>query len=371
MESQLNSEKTFLDRSEERHGVLGGIEDFIQSTAYSAMQRPINGVVQLADHLGADWKAPELVIQAKDSDFATTAGTMTGTVLDVVLLSKATTAGLDELNLAGADSVLPTLASRGLSSGLMGLEMTALQPVPEGSNYWAAKEKGLGQNVSSFVIMNGVTSPLQKTLGDGVFSTIFSNTVAGAAGGAANVGIADLVDWKRPTVDQLGTVATWAELGAVMGTVQVATPYVNSAFSRLFKGGSASESSAEGDDADAANTGRGNNKLTDDSKEDADGQDANSVGNKKGGAMNRILRMALRRALMPKQGGFAGAGRSGETAGESGKASESAGSEAESGAVKSQNSGSRRQSGLADVHNGHEHKDKNGLPNLELVHDKP
>lgn len=69
-----------------RQGVAGWVEDFVQSAAYGAIQRPINGVVQLADHLGADWKAPELIDAPKDNNFATTTGSMAGTIVDVVLL---------------------------------------------------------------------------------------------------------------------------------------------------------------------------------------------------------------------------------------------------------------------------------------------
>jgi hypothetical protein len=304
------------------------------------VQRPINGVVQFADHLGADLKAPQLLASPKDNNWETAGGNMAGTIIDVALLSKATGAALNEAGLAGEDAIVSPMVSRGISSGLMGLEMTAMQPVPEGTNYWAAKEKSLGQNVSSFLIMNAVSAPLQKSLGDGVFSTVFSNTVAGAAGGVANVGISDLVDWKKPTMDQLGTVATWTELGAVMGGIQAATPYISDAASRVFRGSGSGDDAADGATTNGATLDKSlkssdNPNGADDGDE---GSDANAGSGKKS-AWQRILKMAVRRALMPKPGG-AGSGAPKPPPAESADAASAA------------------------------HKHKLGLPNLELVEAK-
>lgn len=332
MELELTTSQ-LLDPGKTREGASGGIEDFLQSAAYSAFQRPVNGVVQFADHLGADWKSPQLVSAPDDNNFATGAGTMAGTIADVVLLSKASSGALKDLGLSGPESTLSPMASRAVNAGITGLTMSIISPVPEGTNYWAAKAKGLGQNISSFLIMNEVSQPLQKALGEGALAKIAANTVSGVAGGLANVAVSDLIDWKAPTFDQLKMVKQWAEIGAVMGVVQVATPYVSSKVSGLFRGSGEttdsepaegvektaavnSQTARESTATESARTAgeRAENRLAvesnksanteappEDSPTESAAENNNTAQSRS--AWGRIMRMAVRRALMPR-GGF-------------------------------------------------------------------
>ncbi|HEY9715342.1 MAG TPA: hypothetical protein V6C72_17855, partial [Chroococcales cyanobacterium] len=119
-------------------GLLHGVEDFFHAAAYSAIQAPITGIEQLADHiLPIDLPKLDLISAPADDSLWTSAGKLTGAVLDFALLQKGLSAAAPGMFGAGATS------SVWLRSGLTGAAYQMIMPTSDNGNYFANKARDL------------------------------------------------------------------------------------------------------------------------------------------------------------------------------------------------------------------------------------
>ncbi|MBX9722791.1 MAG: hypothetical protein K2X81_15430, partial [Candidatus Obscuribacterales bacterium] len=85
--TQLDTNKSQLLHHE--GGIKSDIKDFLHGAAYGALQTPIDGITQIANHV-SPVKLPhiELVSAPEHDSFFTSAGKLTGAVIDFALLQK-------------------------------------------------------------------------------------------------------------------------------------------------------------------------------------------------------------------------------------------------------------------------------------------
>lgn len=198
---------------------LGTAGDFFRSAAYSGLAKPVEGASQIA-HALSFGLVPEAKFQAPEShSLMNSAGSLAGSVLDYIAVSKAVGAGF-----AGR-GVENTVANTFLREGTAGAAYMALMPTEGNGNFFLNKARDMGVGFGTF----GAMGASARWLGDtGVFSTLGSNSLlrdvalngaAGGIGGAVNAELTSfghgrgLASGSELVNDTLGYAAFGAAFG--------------------------------------------------------------------------------------------------------------------------------------------------------------
>jgi hypothetical protein len=221
----LGSESTgtFKSHSMEREDILShiqtAVEDFGKAFVSSSLERPVNGLVQIGNRtVGTDW-LPELRIVGAPTHkgLATDIGTLAGTAVDYVLLSKAmgpvyNKIGIPKIGLLGD-------VSRAALSGAL-LEGVFTPSAGNGNFFVDRFSNGIAGG-AAFGSMSLIGAGLHKT---GLFKPTFAGEVAlgasaGFLGGAAYAQVDSLVEKGRPAsvADTISLGLSYAGTGAVLG----------------------------------------------------------------------------------------------------------------------------------------------------------
>lgn len=149
--------------------VLHGLSELGQGVFYGAIEMPIDGITQLFNHISpVDLPPLELVDPEQHDSALFKVGVAGGVALDTVLLS----AGVNR-TLAGFAKANPATAPF-LKTGIQAVALSAMQPIPEGSNYWL--DKGLSTGVRMATMQAG--TGINKLVGDsGLFGTATNRTL--------------------------------------------------------------------------------------------------------------------------------------------------------------------------------------------------
>ena len=199
---------------------LTGLKDFSEGVFHGAVENPVNGVVQLADHMtGA--KLPELHL-TNDADDNTTAGkigSFLGTTADVVGLTLAT-GGL------GAGAGIAATATRlAITGAVIGGVFT---PTDNNSKtFFEDRLKNAAVSGVAFAAMGAASAGLDSLAANAavpaarsMLTNITLGAVSGAAGGAAHAEANAVVNEGRalPSAQSfVSDVGTYALLGGAMG----------------------------------------------------------------------------------------------------------------------------------------------------------
>lgn len=207
-------------------GVLGGVGDFFHAAAYGAIQSPIDGITQIADHL-SPVHLPHLdLISKPDHDSLwTSAGKLTGAVVDFALLQKGL--GTVTPGVFGAEATSPIW----LRSGMTGAAYQMMMPVNGDGNYFANKAKEVGIGFGTFAVMGAITEKMAPRMGKSLLGRVETGAEGGLAGGTADAALTDLLYLKKPDYKDLYKVANYTAFGAMLG----ATSYFEDAIKAKWK----------------------------------------------------------------------------------------------------------------------------------------
>lgn len=173
--------------------LLDGATEFGLGMVYGGLEMPIDGITQLFNAV-SPVDLPELnIVDPKEHDsFWFKAGIVGGVALDTVLLSAAVNVSL--ANYATAHKVSAPF----LKAAVKGFALSALQPVPEGENFWASKGLNTGLRMVTMQAGAGISHLAVST---GFFGEAASRThlqelsfrgITGLPKGAVNTQISSL-----------------------------------------------------------------------------------------------------------------------------------------------------------------------------------
>jgi len=183
--------------SDEKESFWEECRDFGQSLLHSAIENPINGIVQIIDH-AANAHIPELDIigAPKHDSLGAKIGSVVGTAVDVTLASIATGGLVDVLGGAGLVGGMATGAVTGAVFGGI------LQPTDNSSTHFLRDRlENAGIDAVAFGVMGGVAGKLNsiglypsaaaRTLLDDFSYGGVNGMIGGAAGAEAKAIIKD------------------------------------------------------------------------------------------------------------------------------------------------------------------------------------
>lgn len=199
------------------------VSDFNRSLFHSAIESPVNAVVQLVDQTtNAHLPELHLVDAPTNNSVGTIAGSIVGTAADMIALSAAGAAVLGGVGGAG----IAGLAIRGAIIGATyGGIFQSAEPTTDNTNFAEQRLQNAAIGATTFAAMGGVSGFLTKT---GLFAagTIAAGTESGAITGASG-GVVDaegtaLLKQDRlfPTAkDLLADTAQYTVFGAAYGAL--------------------------------------------------------------------------------------------------------------------------------------------------------
>lgn len=140
-----------LDFLPSPNDVLHGAGEFGLGVIYGGLEMPIDGITQLINVV-SPVDVPELNIVDPDDhkNFWFKAGIVTGVALDTVVLSAAVNSGLTSYA-ATHQATAPYL-----KTALKGFALSAMQPVPEGENFWSNKVLHTGLRMATMQLGTGI-----------------------------------------------------------------------------------------------------------------------------------------------------------------------------------------------------------------------
>lgn len=165
--THIESTKRPTQAAEEHHGLLGniwsGCTDLLQASAYSAIEKPADGLVQWANHsVSAVNPATKfhlgnlnLVSAPEHANGWTWVGSKAGDVVDFYLLSKGV--GKARQSLTGISQSVPLL-----EAGVTGAAYQLAMPVDENADFAGAKWRGAATSFVTFATMDGTARGISK-----------------------------------------------------------------------------------------------------------------------------------------------------------------------------------------------------------------
>lgn len=198
-------------------GVVDGVERFLHGTAYTAVQKPIDGLTQLANHIKPGLLPHlQLVDAAKEQSVPESAGELVGTVVDFIILQKLL--GKAAPGLFGAKAATPMW----LKMGATGAAYESMMPVQENGNYFLDKARNVAISAGTFAAMGAISDYVGPKAGNSFVGKVMAGGEGGLAGGEAEVGLRDLLYQRKPTYEDLKTIGKYTAFGAMVGAADYA-----------------------------------------------------------------------------------------------------------------------------------------------------
>jgi len=234
-----------LDNSPSTHAertILSGPADLLQSSAYTFLQSPIDGVTQIVSKVTGTHLQPLQIISApSEHNGWTFAGDTLGSVAQFVLASKGLRLGLAKAGVMSAAAPMTILETTAT-----GAAVDVLHPVSDSeNNFLWAKVRNAGIAAGTFAVMSGTSNLVGQIdfVGRagrrGIAESIGVNAFSGMMGGMANAELEAVGHGKlAPDADTLTSrTAQYAAFGALFGVADatlnrakiVITPAKNSA----------------------------------------------------------------------------------------------------------------------------------------------
>jgi diguanylate cyclase (GGDEF)-like protein len=194
-----------------------GVADALHAAAYSGLQKPVEGVVQLVNHVtSSNMKAPEMVSRLDHENAYTQAGSMVGAVADFYALSKGV--GATRQALGRAASV--PLMEAGTTGALYELAMPTAD-----KDFASNKLRSMAVGFGTFATMDGVAGKLRNGSfirnADTFWGSVEVGGVSGMAGGFAHGMIDAGMQGKLPNYYDVGyDMAQFGTFGAIFGGVE-------------------------------------------------------------------------------------------------------------------------------------------------------
>lgn len=197
--------ETMRKGNQERHGAfIGGIEDVLQSAAYSFAQEPIDGVEQLLRHAHVPVPHVQLVAAPVDDNWETRTGYFAGKIGQALVIATGVGAAFEGLGVAGELATLPKIASSALRGAANGMIYGALAPTTEDNHYWRAKAELFGISTLSGAALNPLRQPVKRMLGGNFSAEIGARITASALFAPATKVLAeDVVNLQPPSRNQV------------------------------------------------------------------------------------------------------------------------------------------------------------------------
>ncbi len=203
-------------------GILDGPSDFVQATAHTFVQTPIDGVTQIFNKVTNQNLHPlELISAPKESNNWTFAGDTVATVGQFVLASKGLRSGLTRAGMVNAAA-----PAKLWETVLSGTAVDVLHPVADNEpNFLLAKTRSAAIAAGTFAAMGGTSQFLadndfvRRVGRRGIAEGISLQAFSGAAGGVANAELEAVLHGK-PGADLntlLSRAGQYAAFGAVFG----------------------------------------------------------------------------------------------------------------------------------------------------------
>lgn len=193
-------------------GASNIMKDFLWGTAYGAVQTPLDGITQLANHM-SPVQVPhlEIVSAPTNNSFSTKAGKFAGGVIDFILLQKGLNAAAP--GFFGAEAK----TAEWLKSGTTGAVNQMMMPVPEEGNFYLNKGRELAIGFGAFAAMGAVTEYMAPKLGKSFLGRVGAGAEGGLTAGTTEVALRNLLYLRRPVLSDLKTIGHYTAFGAVMG----------------------------------------------------------------------------------------------------------------------------------------------------------
>lgn len=197
--------------------------DFVRGFATSGIEKPVNAVLDIADHVTGS-NLPKLdIVDDPTGGIASTLGSIAGTTADIALLSYGTGKAMNALGVPGA----------GLGYGTMRLGVTGavygsvFQPSASSEHFWADRAKNGMIEGTTWATIGAVSGGL---VGHGVFrpegmrsltGSILLGATSGAAGGVVHANAAAILREGRLATagETFSEAGQFAVAGAVFGAI--------------------------------------------------------------------------------------------------------------------------------------------------------
>jgi hypothetical protein len=190
------------DRSTWVERELGREQNFARGEFYSGIESPINGVLQLTNHLtGAHLPALDIVSAPPADSIVGKAGSIVGSTMDVVLIGVGTGA----------------IAAPAYAAAMTGAALGIVSPTSEKGNFWLNKAVDTAIDTGTFALAGGLRKYMAPQFAPSLMGRVESGAVSGAIVGAASIGARDAADKKTPTLDDLYSIPKYAAFGAALG----------------------------------------------------------------------------------------------------------------------------------------------------------
>lgn len=204
MDSNADVQKPQATGEASRHGFIGGLEDFVQSTVYSAIQKPIDGVEQVIDHVtGKHLPALHLIDAPKDKNWETMLGSVAGAAIDLGAIGLGVGAAFGAAGLAGETSALPLFVQDGIKGAAMGAVFAGTQPVDSSKNYWETKAKEVAIVGAGLATAGAAFAPLSAYMGESWLGMLTTRGSASAIGHITQATARDVLYLQQPNLLQI------------------------------------------------------------------------------------------------------------------------------------------------------------------------
>jgi diguanylate cyclase (GGDEF)-like protein len=194
-----------------------GVADLLHAAAYSGLQKPIDGIVQLANHVtSSEMKAPEVVSKLDHENTWTQAGSIAGAVGDFYLLSKGV--GVGRQQFLGRAASVPLL-----EAGATGAMYELVTPTGD-KDFATNKLRNMAVGFGTFATMDGAATKLRGMSwvgnADGFLGSIKVGGLSGVAGGVAHSVLDSSLRGELPNYYDVGKdMAQFGTFGAMFGGV--------------------------------------------------------------------------------------------------------------------------------------------------------